>query len=294
MPPRSPARPYPAQVADGAGCEIVYLDAAGDTASQALSFTTATTPTTSTSTTTTAPCAAASKTVTATPPNGTATVTVDPDTCLVAGTKVTVTATGLLPYNAKTNELGTVLECNSDPGQPTVLLSNHNFPVSCTPALNTDFTPDATGTASQTFSIVVGTTGPPTTGTDSAGAAASTDAVAYPCPPTPAQTADTCVIAVGDIGGDKVVVPIAFNPGGVGTNPPAPPGVKASTSPKPITKASSAATKASSGSLAFTGPGPGLWWMGLIGVVLMTAGGTMLLVVDEPRRLRRRTARPTG
>ena len=141
--------------------------------------------------------------------------------------------------------------------------------------------------------MVVGTTGPPTTGTDSAGKPGSTDAAAYPCPPTPAQTADTCVIAVGDIGGDKVVVPIAFNPGGVGTSPPTSPGVKSSTSPKPITKASSAATKTSSGSLAFTGPGPGLWWVGLIGVVLMMAGGLMLLVVDEPRRLRRAVVRHT-
>ena len=291
-----PCPPYPAQVAAGAGCEIVYLDAAGATATQALSFTTATTPTTSTSTTTTtAPCVAQSKTVTATPPNGTATVTVDPDTCLTAGTTVTITATGLLPYAKPANELGTVVECNSDPGQPTVPLAGHNFPVSCTQVLATDFTPNAAGTHSQTFSVVRGITGPPTTGTDSAGKPGSTDAAGYPCPPTPAQTADTCVIAVGDQGGDKVVVPIAFNPNDVGTNSPTSPtspGVKSSTSPKPITKASTSSTKTSSGSLAFTGPGPGLWWMGLSGVVLMTAGGLLLLVVDEPRRMRRRVVRP--
>jgi hypothetical protein len=99
--------------------------------------------------------------------------------------KVAVTATGLLPYAKPTNELGTVVECNSDTGQPTVPVLGHNFPVSGTQVTASVFTLDATGTASQTFSVVVGPTGPPGPGTDSAGKPGSTDAAAYPCPATP-------------------------------------------------------------------------------------------------------------
>jgi hypothetical protein len=286
-----PCPPYPAQVAVGAGCEMVFLDDAGQMASQPLQFTTTSTPTTTSSTTTTtAPCNAQPATMTGTPPNGTATVTVNPATCLEPGTKVTITATGLLPYNGTTNLLGTVLECNDDTGQPTVPLAGRNFPVSCTGALANDFVPNASGTLSTTFSVVVGMTGPPTTGTDSAGNDASTDAAKYPCPPLPAQTADKCVIAVGDIGGDKVIVPISFNPGVVAGGASTSPGGASggSTTTKPVTtKASATTTKASSGALAFTGSGPGLWWLGLIGVTLMVAGALVLIMVDEPRRVLR-------
>jgi hypothetical protein len=290
-----PCPPYPAQVAVGAGCEILYLDDSGQTATQPLQFTTSSTPTTTTSTTTTtAPCNAQPTTVTASPPDGTATVTVNPASCLGSGSKVTITATGLLPYSAKTNPLGTVLECSNDPGQPTVALDGHNFPVSCTGALANDFPPTAAGTLSTTFSVVVGMTGPAATGTDSAGNDASADAAKYPCPPTPAQTTDSCVIAVGDIGGDKVVVPISFNPGVVAGSAPTSPGGTSGgtkTTKSVTTKASSTTTKTSSGALAFTGAGPGLWWLGLIGVTLMGAGGLVLILLDEPRRVLARLRR---
>jgi hypothetical protein len=88
------------------------------------------------------------------------------------------------------------------------------------------------------------------------------------------------VLAVGDLGGDQISVPISFN-----TNVPI---VQTTTttvaggSTKAATKA--AATKAGSGSLAFTGTGPGLWWLGLIGVVLMAFGGFLLVVIEGPRR----------
>jgi hypothetical protein len=283
-----PCPPYPAQVSAGAVCEILYLDDAGQSASQVLGFTTTSTPTTSTTTTTTAaPCNAVPKTVTATAPNGTATVTLTPDTCLVAGSKVVVTASGLMPASS-TNLLGSILECSDDPGQPTVALDGHAFPVSCTAALGSnDFTPNAAGTLTQNFTVVVGTTGPPTSGTASDGNDAAADAAKYPCPPTAAQTSDTCVIAVGDLGGDKVVVPISFNPGGAGSSSSTGSGGGSSATKSATSSATAkaATTKASSGALAFTGAGPGLWWLGMIGVVLMVMGGLVLIMLDEHRRI---------
>jgi hypothetical protein len=140
-------------------------------------------------------------------------VTVDPATCLVNGSIATVSATGLMASSPE-NYLGTILECNSDPGQPTIATLGDAIPVSCTPALANKFSPNGAGTLSTTFSIVEGVTGPPSQGTDSAGNPASTDAANYPCPPTAAQVSegDTCVLAVSDSGGDQVTVPIAFNP----------------------------------------------------------------------------------
>ena len=154
---------------------------------------------------------------------------------------VTVAATGLTPYSA-TNYLGTFIECNTDPSQPTVSILGHTIPVSCSPALKYVFTPNAAGTANMpdpnaqpaalpAFSVIEGTTGPAcasATGVppglcggtstsnptpDSTGGNPYTDAANYPCPPTPAQRAasDSCVIAMGDTGGDQVSVPISFN-----------------------------------------------------------------------------------
>ena len=281
-----PCPPYPAQVAAGAGCEILFLDAAGQSATQVLGFTTASTPPTTAPVTTTAPCQAQPKTVTATPPNGTATVTVDPATCLVAGSTVSITATGLLPFNSSTNSLGTVLECNDDPGQPTVALAARSFPVSCTGALAHDFAPNGAGTANESFTVVVGTTGPPATGTDSAGNDAGADAAKYPCPPTPAQVSDTCVIAVGDLGGDKVVVPIAFNPGATPSSGTSPTSGEKSSGTGTAHPATAAATRTSSGSLAFTGVGPIVGVIGLGGGLLVVIGVT-LIGLDPARRHRR-------
>jgi hypothetical protein len=130
------------------------------------------------------------------------------------------------------------------------------------------------------------------TGTDSTGGNPYTDAAGYPCPPTAAQQAagDTCVIAVGDTGGDQVTVPISFNtavpvpPTTIGTEAPTSPGHSTATT---VAAAKTAATKAASGSLAFTGSGPGLWWLALVGVLLMVLGGLLLTVVDQPRRMLR-------
>jgi hypothetical protein len=211
-----PCPPNVFQQDDDVSCVFEFIDNKGQEAFHTVGFKTSgiTTTTTSTTTSTTGPCAAQSATVTASAGDGDATVTVNPATCLVNGTVADVSGTGLMP-SSNSNFLGTLLECNSDPTQPTVNELGNAIPVSCTGATSHTFTPNAGGTLSTTFSIVEGVTGPPASGTDSAGNPAATDAANYPCPPTAAQVSvgDTCIIHVGDSGGDQVTVPIAFNPG---------------------------------------------------------------------------------
>jgi len=275
-----PCPPTAAQAAAGATCVLRFATAAAS-ADLTINYNFQTT------TTTTAPpaqnCTAASNSTTSTnttAPHNVATVTVNPATCLVAGSKVTVTGSGLVP-----GSVGSLLECNSDTGQPSVTVLGTAVPVSCTPIAI--FTTSSTGTvptANQSFTVLVGTTGPPGAGTDTAGADAATDAAKYPCPPTAAEVTagDTCVIAVGDLGGDKVAVPIKFAPGNLGSNPPGT--TKAATATTAPSK-TAATTKTNSGSLAFTGAGPGLWVLGFIGLALILLGGSLLVLVDAPRRL---------
>jgi hypothetical protein len=216
-----PCPPTAAQRALDIFCDVEFIDNKGQVASRSISFkgapTTTTIPTT-TSTTISPACDPRPATATGSPPNVSATMTVDPATCLVNGSVVTVTATGLVAKSG-VNVVGTLLECNSDPNQPTVSLLGHNLPVSCTGALAHSFTPDADGTFSGPLPIVEGVTGPPVQGIDSSGNEANVDAANYPCPPTAVQVAagDTCDISLGDEGGDNVVVPIAFNPGSTTT-----------------------------------------------------------------------------
>jgi hypothetical protein len=230
-------------------------------------------------------------------------------TCVSNGTQLTLSATGLTPAS-DSNSLGTFIECNDDPGQPTFSIIGNAIPVSCSGALAYVFTPNAAGTAQMpdpsnlptplpAFTVVGGTTGPPCVPTlcttpkgavipDSAGNSPYVDAALYPCPPTPAEVAkgDTCVVAVGDTGGDQVTVPLSFNPNipptpaTVGTAPPTSPN-SGTTAPA----AKNASTKAGSSALAFTGSGPDLWWLALAGLLLMLFGGLLLTVVDQPRRL---------
>ena len=91
------------------------------------------------------------------------------------------------------------------------------------------------------------------------------------------------MIAVGDLGGDQVPVPISFN---TAVAPPSNGGGGATnTAGATAANATASATKASSGQLAFTGAGPALMIMGLIGFLLVLVGGATILVVDGPRRL---------
>jgi len=115
------------------------------------------------------------------------------------------------------DQSGALVECNSDPAQPTIEFSGIAVPVSCSniygiPLDQTLVATDDQGAFQATFVVRTGVLGPPTSGTDSAGNAASSDASAYPCPPTAAQRAagDVCWVAFGDLGGDVAHQDISF------------------------------------------------------------------------------------
>jgi len=267
----------------GASCAIDVFEAAPATKSafEDVSFTTAFSTTT---TTTTIPgCTAQAGSVTAPGSKGTSgqgTATVTPATCLSGGQVVSVTMSGL--SEAKGTE-ASVLECNTDANQPTVVFAGATVPVSCTPVTQYLFSLSGGG-GTEKFTVIRGTTGPAVNTTDSAGNASTVDALKYPCPPTPAQVTagDGCVIAVGDLSGDELPVPISFSTTNLGTVQTAPnvPGKTSST--KSTTKA---ATKVASGSLAFTGTGSGTWIVGMIGAALIVLGIAALALVEMPRRL---------
>jgi hypothetical protein len=142
------------------------------------------------------------------------TLTVTPTMGLAGGDTVTVTGSGFTASST-----GGILECNDDPGQPTIQLAGNAVPVSCTSPLTKLVTTTTSGGLPTTsFTIVQGTVGPPTSGTDSSGGSAATDAANYPCPPTTAQVTagDSCVIAFGDQAGDQATQDIAFSGGGGG------------------------------------------------------------------------------
>jgi hypothetical protein len=288
-----PCPPTAAQAAAGATCVLVF---ALTDASATPSAESASAPVTygfnSTIPTTVPPAAgctpaSGSATGTNTTTHTTATVTVNPANCLKAGTQVTVTGTGLVPSST-----GSILECNGDPSQPTETVFGTAIPVSCTPiAIFTTTSSGGVPTGNQSFTVVVGTTGPPCSGPcttpDSSGGAAATDAAKYPCPPTAAELAasppDSCVIAIGDLGGDKVAVPIQFASGNLGSNPAPKQQAGGGTTATP--KAKGGTTKTTTKALAFTGAGSALWVMGFVGLALILLGGSLLVLVDAPRRL---------
>jgi hypothetical protein len=198
-----PCPPTAGQLAAGGACALVYTTVKGQSARAPIDFNFEST----TTTLVTIPpgCTPASASGT----SGSATVTVTPATCLVNDLIVEVTGTGLHPAT-----LGSLLECNTDPAQPTVFLSlsGDAVPVGCSNLVSDLTTTSAGGTVATKFTIVTGTVGPPGTGTDSSGGDAATDAANYPCPPTAAQVASgvTCALEWGDLAGDKVTVPLAF------------------------------------------------------------------------------------
>jgi hypothetical protein len=89
-----------------------------------------------------------------------ASLSVTPSTGLSAGQTVSVTGTGLAP-----GATGAVLQCNSDPTQPTVALAapvSKSLPVSCTGISAAALaSTDGSGNLSASFSIRTGTVGPP-------------------------------------------------------------------------------------------------------------------------------------
>lgn len=273
--------PCPQFVGQSGGCAFFAFDSKGGGAGPE-SFTFASsvpvpTSTVPSTTTTTAPCIPQSGT--ASIADG-ATVTVSQATCLTSGTVVTVTGSGFTPGHP-----GGITQCSSAPGQPTVPLVGNPIPVSCSSPINALQVVSPSGTISSTFTVYEGTVGPPASGTDSAGNAASLDAEKYPCP-TDVTTGVGCTIGYGDTPTEAVTVPITFVPnnpgtGGTGGSTKAngqgsgSAGTGSSTSPAKV-------TATSSHSLAFTGVGAGVRWMGAGGAVLVALGILMMAMARRP------------
>jgi len=237
----------------------------------------------------------------------TGTITVTPSTGLSNGQSVTITGSGFTA-----SSIGNILECNTDAKQPNVMdggLVNSAIAVSCNaPSLQAVVTTTASGGVSTTFKVVQGTVGPPCgpspavvtcPATDLAGNSPTADAALYPCPPTPAQQAigDVCTLTFGDQANDSGVATILFGaetPPGPTTTTAATTATTATTKPAattattiaPATGAGSGTTAPSvSGTLATTGPGPGVGLLGAIGGLLLLFGLLLLLVLlNVPQR----------
>jgi len=273
-----PCPPTAAELAENppVTCVIAFGDQSSanppvdEEATQAITF--ASTSGTTTTTSTTAPTGGTTTTTTA--PANKVTLTVSPATGLINGSVVTVSGSGYAD-----NSTGAILECNNDPAQPTIVVEGSAAPVSCTNPLKKIETTSASGALGPvSYTVAAGTVGPPTTGTDSSGGDAATDAAAYPCPPTAAQiTAGySCTIAFGDLANDEGTANISFgsiiSTAGSGTS--------AATTAKTV-----AATTGTSGTLAFTGPGPGVWVMGIGGLMLLDIGFLVMTLFYRPREL---------
>jgi hypothetical protein len=221
------------------------------------------------------------------------------------GDVLTLNGAGFTP-----SALASDVECNSDPAQSMVTLLGNYIPISCTNVKILNVT--ATGTFTGSFTIKSGTTGPGAAGTPvcttgsgmpvttttipncTTSGDGATDAAKYPCPPTPAQQAagDTCVVAIGDINGDRAVGAIAFAGASTGgtttsvatTSPPTTAPTATPTTAPTATPTTAAPQTAPSGPLASTGPGPHLWLIALIGFVALFLGAIALALIDSPRR----------
>jgi hypothetical protein len=269
-----------------------------------------TTTTTTTSSTTTSTTAAGGTTTTTVPCNpaptssgGSPSLTANPGTCLNGGTPIAVTGSGYDP-----NSIGILLQCNNDPSQPSVALPapvSQTVPVSCTGIAIANAIPTKTGSFSATWNTIAGTTGPPcgkagdlaaTCPADTSGGDAATDAAAYPCPPTPAQLAAgvSCTLAFGDEAGKTATVPISFVPaptptppggGGAVTTTTAAGAATAASTSGGSTTATTAAPKTAASSLAFTGPGTGLYIVGAAGFLMVLLGAAVLGLSGAPSSL---------
>lgn len=169
---------------------------------------------------------------------------VNPSTNLNSEQTINVLAQGLA-----NSAVGSILECNNSPNQPTITVAGNQVPVSCTNPLAALETVSSTGTLPSTsFEVHTGTVGPPATGTDSNGVDATTDAAKFPCPPTAAQIAagDSCDITFGDNGGDDVITDITF----AGQAAP-------STTPSTTTNTPSPSSSTSTKSTPLSNTGPG-------------------------------------
>jgi hypothetical protein len=266
------------------------------------------------------------------PASATATLTVTPNTGLSNGSVVSASGSGFVDSST-----GGLLECNSDPNQPTIdVIPGDAVPVSCTSPL-TDLKTTSSGglLAASNFTVHTGTIGPPAAGTDSNGNPAATDAALYPCPPTPTEVTngDVCGLVFGDEGGDEAEAEISF--GGTvatttttgastttttgattttttGVTTTTATGVTTTTRDSTTTTTTRSAsdggtttttavlaakivvdpatsgtkeTVLSDGTLAFTGAGPGVWFMAAGGILLVDLGFLLMTMSYRPREL---------
>lgn len=164
-----PCPPTPAQLASGARCAEVVVDAAGQMAQATLSL--------------------------AGPvPVPTTSVTVAPSTDLVDGSEVDVHAQGFVP-----GSFVGIMECNLTADEPVTAANGVEAPVGCSdpfwspaPSPTALARASSSGTVDVPFDVRTGVMGPPSgrilvgNGTDTTTTA---EAAAYPCPPTPAEVA---------------------------------------------------------------------------------------------------------
>lgn len=255
---------------------------------------------------------------------GQGTLTVTPDTNLVNGSIVTVSASGL-----PANTFGYIIECNLTPKEPTVSLGSPVFgslPVGCSPpTLKVITSTSGTGTFSTTYKVLISRkVGPPCgfnrthaacPSSDSAGKSPALDAQNYTCPPTPEEQVEgvRCDLIFIDAMQARVMTPIVFSGAGPATKSTGGTGgtggstttvpksttttvaTKAVTSPTTATTATTAPkvapVTASSGQLAFTGVGTSLRLLMLVGIALAGLGLLLWLAslwwVLAGRRLKR-------
>jgi hypothetical protein len=153
-----------------------------------------------------------------------------------------------------------IVECNDDPTQPQIFFLGNDIPVSCSALfiVTVGSKGAAKGVLTGTHVLTQGVVGPPepnltdtcsettpstTTITGCTTSTETADAARFPCPPTAAQQAagDTCVLAIGDINGDRAIGTLLFT----GESPP----------PSTTTTAAGATTTSGAGATTTTGAG---------------------------------------
>jgi len=291
-----PCPPTAAQQGAGASCVLAFGDQAGDQATTPISFSGGTTTTTTTTTqppttaTTTQPVCVGQRGQVTT--NGGVMLSVNPATCLGAGTSARIEGSGF-----GVSQKGGVTECSTAAGQGTTSFGSLALPISCATPLSLPSSGDGTlGPAYLTIGL--GTVG------------SAPGASAYPCPPTAAQIAAgaTCVIAYVSATAVVIQVPISFaapgqqtlysgGDGSGNSNVSTASATLASSgsstssgaaSASPALSATPATTAHTNGSLAYTGPGPGIWTLALAGLLLIDLGYLCLTTIGTPSQLLRR------
>jgi hypothetical protein len=195
----------------------------------------------------------------------------------------------------------TIVADNATPSSISGGTVSYNVPIpSPTPsslALNLPSAPATVGPFTATGSPIVAVDKTSTLVISVAGNNISLTCTAYPNDSNPTSTgilAGSSQSSPGAIAGTPIYPVIApsgatYTPGAASSSTPSStPTTSAAPSTTPATSASGSTPATSSNSLAFTGPSPDLWIIGIAGLVLLDLGYLLLTAVDSPRRLLRR------